>query len=99
MVRLRAWACDCAAFAFASFPPGGGEGGSASVADGDEDEDEDGDGDDVGGLSLDGKEGEGVPVCKHLLACLLAERCGNLFGEFVTEVRVGREEGAGICAG
>ncbi|KAF3939365.1 hypothetical protein ABW19_dt0206779 [Dactylella cylindrospora] len=37
--------------------------------------------------------GEGtVPVCKHLLAAVLAERCGGLFGGYVVEKVVGVEE-------
>ena len=101
-VRLRAWACDCAAFAFAAFGPGDYGPGSSSIMYGneeDEGEDEDEEGEEVGGLSLNGRNGDGVPVCKHLLACLLAERCGDVFGRFVVESEVGREEGAGICGG
>lgn len=48
-----------------------------------------------GGLML-GEEG--VPVCKHLLACLLGERMG-MGGEIVEERVVGREEFAGWAAG
>ncbi|KAF8477290.1 hypothetical protein BDZ91DRAFT_843975 [Kalaharituber pfeilii] len=34
-----------------------------------------------------------IPVCKHLLAAVLAERCPNLFGPYVREKRgVAREE-------
>jgi len=69
-VRLKAWNCDCAAFAFAAFPPvypplesedyEQNERGRAGCR----------------GLSFNGREGgeDGIPVCKHLLACLLAER-------------------------
>ena len=39
----------------------------------------------------------GVPACKHLLACALAERLG-LLGAYVGERRAGREEGAGLVA-
>lgn len=53
-----------------------------------------------GGLSTDGLPGgaEGVPCCKHLLACLLAERCKGELGGYVKEVRVGREQMAGLGA-
>jgi hypothetical protein len=53
-----------------------------------------------GGLSTDGLPGgaEGVPCCKHLLACLLAERCEEELGGYVKEVRLGREEMAGLGA-
>jgi hypothetical protein len=56
-----------------------------------------------GGMSLDGLAagagvGEGVPVCKHLLACLLGERWSVALGRYVVERRVGREEMAGIVA-
>ncbi|KAI0001553.1 hypothetical protein F4779DRAFT_635387 [Xylariaceae sp. FL0662B] len=52
-----------------------------------------------GGLSADGVDGSGirgVPCCKHLLACVLAERWGGLLGGYVEERVVGREEGAGL---
>ncbi|KAI0179943.1 hypothetical protein GGR52DRAFT_529095 [Hypoxylon sp. FL1284] len=54
-----------------------------------------------GALSADGREGSGiagVPCCKHLLACLLAERWAGLLGGYVEERTVGREEGAGLIA-
>lgn len=58
-----------------------------------------------GGLSFNGlRDGDGepdgaVPCCKHLLACLLAERWEGVLGGFVKEKRVGREEMAGLGAG
>ena len=53
-----------------------------------------------GGLSLPfmAGGGSGVPVCKHLLACVLGERMGML-GAFVEERVVSRGEGAGLGAG
>jgi hypothetical protein len=39
------------------------------------------------------------PVCKHLLACVLAERVCGLFGQFVEEKDVSVEEAAGWAAG
>lgn len=48
-----------------------------------------------GGLLL---VGEDVPLCKHLLASLLAERW-DMIGEMVEERVVGREEMAGWAAG
>jgi hypothetical protein len=47
-----------------------------------------------GGSSFDGREGEGVPVCKHLVACLLGERW-DLLGGYVREREVSREEMGG----
>lgn len=47
-----------------------------------------------GGVTL----GEDVPVCKHLLACVLAERVEGLEA-FVEEKVVEREELAGWAAG
>jgi hypothetical protein len=55
-----------------------------------------------GGLSLDSRDdGTGVasgtpPCCKHLLACVLAERWGSVLGDYVQERKVGREEAAGL---
>ncbi|KAH8677690.1 hypothetical protein BX600DRAFT_431022 [Xylariales sp. PMI_506] len=62
-----------------------------------------------GGLSSDGrpKPGRGyatgeenmaVPCCKHLLACVLAERWSAVLGDYVHERSVGREEAAGLIA-
>jgi len=48
----------------------------------------------VGGLSL----GQDVPMCKHLLACVLAER-GGMFGGYVKTKEVSVEELAGWAAG
>lgn len=98
-VRLEAWNCSCAAFAFSAFP---GSGTSQSLwkvphddRDGAEAETEPerkGGEWEFGGLSLDE---ESVPVCKHLLACLLGERW-DVLGRYVREREVGREEMAGL---
>lgn len=59
-----------------------------------------GEGDNEGeGTHLGESEGEGgVPCCKHLLACLLAERWGGVLGRYVVERRAGKEEVASIVA-
>ncbi|ETS79213.1 hypothetical protein PFICI_09066 [Pestalotiopsis fici W106-1] len=58
-----------------------------------------------GGLSMDGRSDDGggggvasgaPPCCKHLLACVLAERWGSVLGDYVQERKVGREEAAGL---
>lgn len=41
----------------------------------------------------------GVPCCKHLLACVLAERWQDVMGGYVAERRAGKEEAAGLVAG
>ena len=41
----------------------------------------------------------GMAVCKHVLACVLVEKCAGYFGEGVEVREVGREEYAGWCAG
>lgn len=101
-VRLDAWNCSCAAFAFAAFP---GNGIGATLWSMDRQEDEDAAGDEMegeekawefGGLSSDGIDGGNVPVCKHLLACLLGERWEGVLGGYIKEREVGREEMAGI---
>ncbi|TGJ79464.1 hypothetical protein E0Z10_g9312 [Xylaria hypoxylon] len=51
-----------------------------------------------GGLSVDGRDGAGgVPCCKHLLACVLAEKWNGVLGGYIEERLVGREEGAGLA--
>jgi len=47
-----------------------------------------------GGLA----KGQDVPVCKHLLACVLVEQCAA-FKHFVVEKDVSVEEMAGWAAG
>jgi len=115
-VRLSAWNCSCAAFVFAAFPGslssvpttelseadlphhGNGRWGVEKPGDGIEAEEEERW--NFGGLSTDGHDGGAVPCCKHLLACVLAERCGGWLGGFVKERTVGREEMAGLaCEG
>jgi hypothetical protein len=92
-VRTLSWNCSCPAFTFSAFP--------AQPLDREEEEDgnavideEEGGEWMVGGLSL----GQGVPMCKHLLACVLAER-GGLFGSYVKTREVSVEELAGWAAG
>ncbi|KAF2002981.1 hypothetical protein P154DRAFT_107859 [Amniculicola lignicola CBS 123094] len=96
-VRLEAWNCSCPAFAFAAFPSVSEEHalpaldndvGLREVA-------RQEDGWSFGGCTL----GETMPpVCKHLLACVLAER-GGIFSGFIEEKEVSIEEAAGWAAG
>lgn len=86
-VRTKASNCTCPAFAFAAFGyDGGGEATDTSQRTRDEGR--------LGGLML----GNQVPVCKHLLACILAERCAGL-EDCLEKRKVGREEMAGWAAG
>ncbi|KAI8630699.1 hypothetical protein F5Y19DRAFT_31896 [Xylariaceae sp. FL1651] len=48
------------------------------------------------GVALGVGGGGGVPCCKHLLACVLAERWNGMLGGYVEVRIVGREEGAGL---
>ena len=104
-VRLQAWNCSCAAFAFSAFPGGLGSGGRAPWKLGDEGlvsigrDGEEKEEWEVGGLSFDGMDGggKGVPVCKHLVACLLGERWGLLEG-YVKEKEASRNEIGGVGA-
>ncbi|KAK7920554.1 hypothetical protein PG985_008576 [Apiospora marii] len=65
---------------------------------------------DFGSMSRDGlvpaEDGDGVvvgtggvPCCKHLLACVLAERWQGVMGGYVAEREVVKEEAAGLVAG
>jgi hypothetical protein len=103
-VRLQAWNCTCAAFTFSTFkstdisnialqlvPADEADGHGEVVL-----EDERGEWM-VGGMSRVAERG-GLPMCKHLLACLLVERWRALEG-CVEERRVGREELAGWGGG
>ena len=96
-VRLRAWNCSCPAFTFSAFNSHDihydeplGEDGAIS-----QELEEKSGAWKFGGLML---AEEGLPVCKHLLACVLVESCGTLAG-YVDEKVVNREEAAGWAAG
>jgi hypothetical protein len=104
-VRLQAWNCTCPAFAFAAFPfshspapvptysrpsPAAGRLEVSEVQDEEKEKWV------FGGVSLGA---EMPPVCKHLLACVLAEKCKGVFGECVEERKVGVELAAGWAAG
>jgi len=111
-VRLKAWNCSCPAFAFAALPVDAAENGSRDDAIGGDEDDagygltghhsdtaaRDG-GDDIAWLGFGGlTRGKDVPVCKHILACVVAERCQG-FEQLVDEKKVGVEEVAGWAAG
>ena len=51
-----------------------------------------------GGMSLENNGSTSAPLCKHFLACLLAERWEPALGSYVVERPVSREEMAGIVA-
>jgi len=113
-VHLQSWNCSCAAFAFGAYPhsypsthsnpwelSGEDEGWDVEMPDfmegegekeGEEKEWE------FGGLSFDGLQEESVPVCKHLLACLLGERWEAVLGPYVKERIAGVDEMAGLAA-
>ena len=112
-VRLNAWNCSCPAFAFAAFTAAGGGGWWEDDGSTDEGGGEKGTDADEGGQESEGNdggwswsygglrrrfEGEEVPVCKHLLAALLAE-VAPVFGGCKEEKVVDVEEGAGWAAG
>lgn len=105
-VRLTAWNCSCPAFAFAAFPSTYSD---PPVPAHEPHNEQSGDGNVVldirkrqkdaawsfGGVSL----GPGTPpVCKHLLACVLVERCA-MFAGFLEEKEVSVDEAAGWAAG
>ncbi|KAF2203299.1 hypothetical protein GQ43DRAFT_411913 [Delitschia confertaspora ATCC 74209] len=100
-VRLSAWTCSCPAFAFAAFPstnflepffPQQQQDDAAS-----RNRNSISNGDDwlFGGLTLGHTT---PPVCKHLLACVLVDRC-PLFEGFSEKRDVSVEEAAGWAAG
>ncbi|EMD59880.1 hypothetical protein GGP41_008985 [Bipolaris sorokiniana] len=102
-VRLTTWSCSCPAFTFAAFPATT-ESPSIPLANHDNDDDDNDENNDTvqdhawifGGATL----GDDMPpVCKHLLACLLAEKCNILFGRFVNERWITVDEAAGWAAG
>ncbi|KAF2146053.1 uncharacterized protein K452DRAFT_305041 [Aplosporella prunicola CBS 121167] len=102
-VRLAAWSCSCPAFAVSAFPALSAD-ASRKLEDCDDgvvDGEDDSGVDSFGGL----RSGKDLPpVCKHLLASVLAERAGWLFGAAVGVVGEGQggvsaEAAAGWAAG
>ena len=104
-VRLVAWNCSCPAFAFSAFSgmeTGGVEQDGRHAMNVEKDVRRDWENDlckgksewQFGGMT----RGEAVPVCKHLLACLLVEKWPPLEGR-VEVTRVGTAEMAGWAAG
>ncbi|KAI9849409.1 MAG: hypothetical protein M1838_000152 [Thelocarpon superellum] len=92
-VRLTSWNCTCPAFTFAVFGAGSAEVSADSKAAADPRERV---ASGVGGMTT----GDGVPpVCKHLLACLLTEKCGGLLEHQISELEATREELAGWATG
>lgn len=92
-VHLNAWSCSCPAFAFAAFPAHQPETShaphppSSDLSNGAEKWR-------VGGLTLGGD----LPVCKHLLACVLGAH-SDAFAHLVEEREVSADEWAGWAAG
>lgn len=95
IVHTAAWNCTCAAFTYAAFlPPTQALPMEALHRPMQADEQQ------FGGLSDDGvREETTPPCCKHLLACVLAERWEAGLGGIVQRREVAREEMAGILAG
>ena len=95
-VKLNAWSCSCPAFAFSAFPATSSglvdevttSHGEVLAANQDTDDWR------FGGLS----KGNDMPVCKHLVACVLVEHTA-MFASFVEEMIVSAEEMAGWAAG
>ncbi|KAF7190301.1 hypothetical protein HII31_08632 [Pseudocercospora fuligena] len=88
-VRLNAWSCSCPAFTFSAFPAT-----SDDIAPQPERLATMNEEWAFGGLTL----GSDMPVCKHLLACVLVEHC-QMFSHFVEEKQIAIEEMAGWAAG
>ncbi|KAL8906648.1 MAG: hypothetical protein Q9207_001902 [Kuettlingeria erythrocarpa] len=110
-VRLRAWNCSCPAYALAGVAClGDGAFGELNVHDGKEDVKKAEEaiagmrGEALEGMDREGRfgglmRGDGeVPVCKHLVACLLAESWKG-FKDYVEERVVERQEMSGWAAG
>jgi hypothetical protein len=98
-VHLTAWSCSCPAFAFAAFPASPPSDDSVDRITVEPDKAADGDWFRETGWRFCGlTRGNDVPACKHLLACVIAEKCGG-FARLVEEREVGVEEVAGWAAG
>lgn len=90
LIHLDAWSCSCPSFVLETFS-GSGDGDIPTSSETNWS---------FGGLSGEkvGVAGERLPCCKHLLACLLADRW-EAFGEYVTKKQCTTNELAGLVAG
>jgi hypothetical protein len=107
-VRLRAWNCSCPGFAFSAFgelePPSSDDAMmSAEVGLARPEEDDRNASKEnpwFGGSLTRAASNSSPPVCKHLLACVLASRCPALFAHGMEERSdISKMELAGRCAG
>ena len=90
-VRLDAWTCSCPAFAFSAFPATVSD---VSPPDHSAHDDADAATWTFGGLT----RGTDMPVCKHLLACVLVEHT-SMFADMVEKRIISADELAGWAAG
>ncbi len=102
-VRLDSWNCSCAGFAFSCFTLLNtvGEKGREGLVEGQSGEERtggEGNEDWAFGRTAT-RKGTGVPVCKHILAAVLAKAAPELFADAVARREVSREEMAGWGAG
>ena len=93
IVLLAPWTCTCPAFTLDAFPPNPpipneDTAGNTRRPSGPDPKWS------FGGLAADANP----PCCKHLLACVLAERWADVLGRYVPVRRVGRGEMAGLVA-
>lgn len=101
-VYLDAWNCSCATFVFSAFPiPESTDSRWSDIRLTNEREmfetmKWDDERSEFGGTRLEYDEFEGMPVCKHLLACLFARDWESTLGIYVKQRWVLREEIAAI---
>ncbi|POS85969.1 hypothetical protein EPUL_000970 [Erysiphe pulchra] len=101
-VHLKAWNCSCAAFAFSAFPVT--ESSNFPWSDfkdfPDKEKLDDRERQEgvwaFGTMHPENKKLESPPICKHLLACLFAEKWGSILGAYVKEAQLEMEEIAAI---
>ncbi|KAJ9396316.1 hypothetical protein DTO282F9_6751 [Paecilomyces variotii] len=102
-VRLRAWNCTCPGFVLSAFRNlGNAVEEDVGVREDEDEEMNDYHGDHwLGGTLTRTMWGNSAPpMCKHLLACILATRCAGLFGNGLQErIDVSQTEMAGWAAG
>ncbi|PNY25041.1 Uncharacterized protein TCAP_05020 [Tolypocladium capitatum] len=104
VVYLDAWSCSCASFALEAFTRHAQPAVKADAAAPSSPLAPDNDTrpglSSFGGMGADGLPGHGgdVPCCKHLMACLLAEKWGDVLESRVDDKRATKEELAGIIS-
>jgi hypothetical protein len=96
---LISWSCTCPSFIFSAFKSSSLLDHASTISPATNGSTKDTSDWVFGGLGREREAPGEIPICKHLLALLLAEKVGSIFGSRVQERKVGLDEFAGWGGG